>query len=374
MNYKFASLIVASLALSAGSQGVVSAQRVRVEAVEVEVVVNGVPQRRYAHDGRWYVEALKGQEYAIRMRNPYPVRVAVALSVDGLNTIDARHTAAADGRKWVIEPFQTITISGWQVNRAEARRFEFTTEARSYGQALGVTANLGVISAVFFKERAPVMMTRESHERSEESGRLARTAPEAPAAAEAQAAGSSTAADATNETVRRRGVRRHRDGPANRPCGDAGVSGPGDVARADREHPLRVPSATCEAWNSAGRAGCGSAAAPRAFAGIRGRLQPGSAASLESTYLTATTQRRRRSILGSEIMTLRRRVVAVKASNHHSGRCTSSMRTPSGASANARRTVTPFGNDRGRGSVVIFTFRVLSSATAASTSSGRNPM
>ena len=59
---------------------------------------------------------------------------------------------------------------------------------------------------------------------------------------------------------------------------------------------------------------------------------------------------------------------------HHSGRCTSSMRTPSGASANARRTVTPFGNDSGRGSVVIFTFRVLSSATAASTSSGRKPM
>ncbi len=195
MNYTFASLIIASLALSAGPHGVVSAQPGRVEAVEVEVLVNGVPQRRYAHDGRWYVEALNGREYAIRMRNPYPVRVAVALSVDGLNTIDARHTAAADGRKWVIDPFQTITISGWQVNRAEARRFEFTTEARSYGQALGLTDNLGVISAVFFKERAPVM-TRESHERSEESGRLARTAPEAPAAAEGQAADSSTAADA----------------------------------------------------------------------------------------------------------------------------------------------------------------------------------
>ena len=104
MNYKFASLIVAGLILSAGTQGVVSAQPVRLEAAEVEVVVNGVPQRRYAHDGRWYVEALKGREYAIRMRNPYPVRVAVALSVDGLNTIDARHTAASDGRKWVIEP------------------------------------------------------------------------------------------------------------------------------------------------------------------------------------------------------------------------------------------------------------------------------
>jgi hypothetical protein len=197
MNHRFVSLIVASLTLSAGPQSVVSAQPVRLDVAEVEVLVSGVPQRRYLHDGRWYVEALKGREYAIRMRNPYPVRVAVALSVDGLNTIDARHTAAFEGRKWVIEPFQTITISGWQVNRAEARRFEFTTEARSYGQALGQTDNLGVISAVFFKERAPAIMTRDSDDRNAQSERLARTAPQAPAAAAAQPAGSNATADAT---------------------------------------------------------------------------------------------------------------------------------------------------------------------------------
>ena len=131
MKPSIASLFVFGLAVSAGPHGVMSAQPVRHQAAGVDILVNGVPQRHYAHEGRWYVEALKGKEYAIRMRNPYPVRVAVALSVDGLNTIDARHTTAADARKWVIEPFQTVTISGWQVNSAEARRFEFTTEARS---------------------------------------------------------------------------------------------------------------------------------------------------------------------------------------------------------------------------------------------------
>src|SRR4029079_12044992 len=68
-------------------------------APDVEILVNGVPQARYAHDGRWYVEALKGREYAIRLRNPYPVRVAVALSVDGLNTIDARESTASAAPK-----------------------------------------------------------------------------------------------------------------------------------------------------------------------------------------------------------------------------------------------------------------------------------
>lgn len=196
MKHRFASLVVAAVALSAGPHAVMSAQ-VRHHDAGIDILVNGIPQKHYEHRGRWYVEALKGREYAIRLRNPYPVRVAVALSVDGLNTIDARHTAAVDARKWVIEPFQTITISGWQVNSTEARRFEFTTEARSYGQALGQTDNLGVISALFFKERAPVMMTRESDDRNAQRERLARTAPQAPAAAPVQAAGSSTAADAT---------------------------------------------------------------------------------------------------------------------------------------------------------------------------------
>ena len=119
----------------------------------VAIVVDGVAERHYVHGGRWYIEARKGKEYSIRLRNPYPVRVAVALSVDGLNTIDARETTAAGARKWVLDPYETVVISGWQTSRTQARRFEFTTEEGSYGRALGKTANLGVISAVFFKER-----------------------------------------------------------------------------------------------------------------------------------------------------------------------------------------------------------------------------
>ena len=153
MNQTIAYVIIAGLAVAAAPHAVVSASSGPRPTTDVEILVNGDPQRRYAHDGRWYVEAHKGREYAIRLRNPYGVRVAVALSVDGLNTIDARQTTAADARKWVLDPYQTVTISGWQTSQTEARRFEFTTEEQSYGQALGKTANLGVISAVFFKER-----------------------------------------------------------------------------------------------------------------------------------------------------------------------------------------------------------------------------
>lgn len=190
MNHRFACLMAAGIALAAGSHTMMSASPVPHAAGDVDILVDGAPQPRYAHDGRWYVEARKRREYAIRLHNPYSVRVAVALSVDGLNTIDARETTATDARKWVLSPYETVTISGWQTSQTEARRFEFTTEARSYGQALGKIANLGVISAVFFKERVLPIMADASRD---DAGRRA-AAPPLSAPAE-QAAASGAGAD-----------------------------------------------------------------------------------------------------------------------------------------------------------------------------------
>src|SRR6185295_11767179 len=69
--------------------------------------------------------------------------------------------SAWDAHKWVIEPYGTISVRGWQMSSENARRFYFTTERDSYGAKLGQTANLGVISAVFFRERGqPVVVTQ----------------------------------------------------------------------------------------------------------------------------------------------------------------------------------------------------------------------
>jgi hypothetical protein len=120
---------------------------------QMDVLVNGSAAPKYFQSGKVYIEALKNQEYSIRLTNPLNRRVAVALAVDGLNSIDARTTDSFSARKWVLGPYETITINGWQVNQQQARRFFFTTEAKSYGQWLGKTQNLGIISAVFYRER-----------------------------------------------------------------------------------------------------------------------------------------------------------------------------------------------------------------------------
>ena len=208
-HHHFARLIAACLALAAGLGAVLSASPAPHAAGSVEILVGGSALTRYPHEGRWYVEARRGREYAIRLRNPYGVRVAVALSVDGLNTIDARETTAADARKWVLGPYETVTISGWQTSQREARRFEFTTEAHSYGQALGKTTNLGLISAVFFRERvpAPTVMPDPSNRYSD------RRAPAAPpsAAAEQDAAGASKAEGRSRDEYAATGMGRRTD-------------------------------------------------------------------------------------------------------------------------------------------------------------------
>ena len=105
------------------------------DGFEVQVLVEGQPSQEYLARGKRYVEAIEGAEYELRINNPLPIRVAVALSVDGLNTIDAKHTPAWDASKWVIGPYQTIYISGWQVSSGRARHFYFPPSAIPMAQS-----------------------------------------------------------------------------------------------------------------------------------------------------------------------------------------------------------------------------------------------
>lgn len=165
------SLFLSAVASAQSKESAVVKDRYRpiYRAFELNVLVNGRRLTEYQARGRTYVEAIQGAEYELEIRNPLPERVAVALSVDGLNSIDARHTSAWNSSKWVIEPYGTITIGGWQMSSERARRFYFTDERDSYAAKLGQTANIGVITAVFFRERRryPLPITPPSTSRRE---------------------------------------------------------------------------------------------------------------------------------------------------------------------------------------------------------------
>jgi hypothetical protein len=111
-------------------------------------------------EGRPLVTGKKGERYTLRVYNPLPVQVAVNLTVDGLNTISGAPVGLSDGAKWMIQPFSSIDIRGWQVGDEAARRFFFTEKPKSYAKwrsrnfKWDLSRNCGVIGAAFFWNKA----------------------------------------------------------------------------------------------------------------------------------------------------------------------------------------------------------------------------
>src|SRR5260221_5255479 len=136
--------------------------------MEIVTDMEGVKPETYKN-GRPFVTASKGERYSVRLYNPWPVRVAVNLTVDGLNSITGKPSGIADGHKWLIEPYSFITLRGWQVNGEEARRFFFTEKPKSYAKWRGdkldkdLSVNCGVIGAAYFWSQKELYAFYEAH-------------------------------------------------------------------------------------------------------------------------------------------------------------------------------------------------------------------
>jgi len=107
-------------------------------------------------NNRMYTQASEGDGYGLVINNPLPVRVAVAVSIDGLNVIDGKRTSPDNAQKWIIEANSSLTLRGWQTSGSTLRRFVFTHTDESYANWKGnrdhapYTRNLGVIGVAYF--------------------------------------------------------------------------------------------------------------------------------------------------------------------------------------------------------------------------------
>jgi len=94
---------------------------------------NALARFYYVREAKYDLTPLLGRPYRIQLRNLTSGYIGVVLAVDGLNTNgNAAIVGDASDRKWILRPFQTVSISGWQVSSEEALQFEFATPSQSH--------------------------------------------------------------------------------------------------------------------------------------------------------------------------------------------------------------------------------------------------
>lgn len=121
--------------------------------LSLEIRVNGRTLPEYYHQGQYWIEGRKGSAYQLVLRSKTPDRRILAVpSIDGLSVMDGS-SASYTSSGYIIEPLQSITVSGWRLNDSEVARFQFHKAARSYASQTGQPKNVGVIGCAVFAER-----------------------------------------------------------------------------------------------------------------------------------------------------------------------------------------------------------------------------
>ena len=127
----------------------------RLNDIELEVLVKNRPILEYPHQGLVFVEGRAGSEYEIEVRNVTAKRVEAVISVDGLSVIDGKQ-AGPLSTGYVIEAHKSLRIPGWMLNHQSAAKFAFADKADSYATQSGEARNNGVIGVMVFREKPPV--------------------------------------------------------------------------------------------------------------------------------------------------------------------------------------------------------------------------
>ncbi len=104
-----------------------------------------------------YLEAVRGRNYSIQIRNRTNQRVGVVIAVDGRNIISGdRSNLRPDERMYVLGPYQQESYEGWRTGKNRVNRFYFTEAGDSYSGAWGDYSAMGVIAVAAFREATRV--------------------------------------------------------------------------------------------------------------------------------------------------------------------------------------------------------------------------
>lgn len=133
--------------------------------VSVEIISdNGSVFQNFPVSDRWkretrlikkYLEAKKGENYGIMIRNNSPERLGIVIAVDGRNIITgARSDLGNNETMYIVNAYEHARYDGWRTTDNEVRRFYFTEPADSYSvRTFADSSAMGVIAVAVYREK-----------------------------------------------------------------------------------------------------------------------------------------------------------------------------------------------------------------------------
>jgi len=94
---------------------------------------NALARFSSVREAEYALTPMLGRAYRLKLRNLTGANLGVVVAVDGLNSNGNEPVdGAASDKKWILKPFQSVYISGWQVDEDRALQFEFSTPSQSH--------------------------------------------------------------------------------------------------------------------------------------------------------------------------------------------------------------------------------------------------
>ena len=167
--------------------------------VTVEVVSDrGITLLAVPHKDLWqgstriikkFLEAKKGENYGIVIRNRTPERIGVVVSVDGRNIISGKRSDLRSTEDmYLVNSYDQGRYDGWRTDKDTVHKFYFTDPGDSYSsRTFNDASAMGVIAVAVYREKDRPQPRNEM--RRQES------APAAPSAGNAERSKSSSARD-----------------------------------------------------------------------------------------------------------------------------------------------------------------------------------
>ncbi len=118
-----------------------------------------IPHKDFSDGGthvvKKYLEARRGENYGIVIRNMTPDRIGAVIAVDGRNIISGKKSELKNSEDmYIVNGYEHGRYDGWRTARDKVHKFYFTDTADSYAmRTFSDSTAMGVIAVAIYREK-----------------------------------------------------------------------------------------------------------------------------------------------------------------------------------------------------------------------------